>query len=124
MCQNRLHGDVWEELVVVLRKRGLSLSNQRIGRFGPDLRAWGDKRILFEIKAGSDAYSIQQAVGQLHLYEKLLRKPYKKVLVRPSALPFELIRPFRELGVAVLVFSRVGRKIHFAPKALDSILSG
>jgi len=118
----RLHGDVWKELVRILRKRGLSLSNQRIGRFGPDLRTWGDKRILFEIKAGSDAHSIQQAIGQLFLYEKLLQKTYKKVLVRPGRLPSELVRPFREMGVTVLVFAREGRKIRFERESLNSIV--
>lgn len=119
----RLHGLVWKELRSVLQRRGVPLSNQRLGRFGPDLRTWGKNKLLFEIKSNSDAHSLQQAIGQLMLYERLLPGPHRKVLVRPSPLPSQLVKPLQELGIEVLVFTKRGRGIAFNYRAINALLA-
>ncbi|WP_369720154.1 hypothetical protein AB8Z38_23500 [Bradyrhizobium sp. LLZ17] len=79
----RQHGPVWHALVALLDGLNVRHSNSRVGRWGPDLRTIGNTPILFEIKVTPDASDIQRGIGQLFLYEKLLGRSHRKILVLP-----------------------------------------
>jgi hypothetical protein len=109
----RLHGEVWQSLAKGLDQIGAKHTNGRVGRWGPDLRTVGDKPVLFEIKVATIASDIQCAVGQLLLYERLLKTAHRKVLVLPGALGGHIARTVEELGVEVLLFAQKSRAVNF-----------
>ncbi|MGM4965758.1 hypothetical protein AB7714_19840 [Tardiphaga sp. 1201_B9_N1_1] len=119
----RRHGDVWHALAECLAVQGIKHTNSRIQGWGPDLRTIGSKPVLFEIKVSLDASDVQRAVGQLYLYEKLLKKVHRKVLVLPGALNPKLSRALDSLNVELLTFSAKGKAITFDKKDIASLLS-
>jgi hypothetical protein len=80
---DRKHGQVWHALVATLNRLNIPHSNNRVGRWGPDLRTIADPPVLFEIKVTNQASDLQR-IGQLFLYEKLLKVSHRKVLVLPN----------------------------------------
>ncbi len=92
-------------------------------RYGPDLFTYGDPKVLFEIKSGATSQEIFAGVGQLHVYERLLKSDFKKVLVVPRGVGPALIGPLDDLGLFTLEYERKGRAIHFAKETLDICLA-
>lgn len=119
----RVHGEVWRALAAELKRRGVSHSNDRVGQHGPDMFTYGHKRnVLFEIKTGHGAQDIFTAVGQLQIYECLLKSQFRKVLVLPRGMGQALKGPVAGLDIATVEFDRQGRTISFDAGALDRCL--
>lgn len=118
----RKHGKVWNALVAALDKHGVKHTNQRVGRWGPDLRTLQDAPSLFEIKVTVSAQDLQRGVGQLLLYERLLGKMHHKLLVLPTMPPMEYVAAATDLSVSILTYSQSGSSIVFAPKDLNKLL--
>jgi hypothetical protein len=118
----RRHGEVWHALVKALDDIGATHTNSRVGRWGPDLRTVGDNPVLFEIKVTNIASELQRAVGQLMLYEKLLKSTHCKVLVLPETLEPGLASAVQGLGLRVLPFTRKGKTIDFGKGKVRHVL--
>lgn len=117
----RHHADVWHALTRNLDGLGIKHSNGRIGRHGPDLRTICKSPVLFEIKSGCTAQELQQAVGQLFLYEKLLRSNYRKVIVIPDSPSEAMADAISRLGLGMLIYSGRGRTIRFEARRLKEL---
>ena len=108
----RRHGKVWHALTQALDVLGRKHTNQRVGRWGPDLVTCDKKTpALFEIKIGITSTDLQTAIGQLFLYEQLLNTSYCKVLVIPKELSQPLSVALRNLNVEVLTFDYQGNSV-------------
>lgn len=118
----RLHGRVWHALVQHLQPLGLTLSNARVGRHGPDLYVIGARPVLFEIKADASAGAVQQGLGQLLLYERLLKGAFTKVLVLPHGEDGPLETAALGLGVRILRYAPKAAGVQFAPKAVRAAI--
>jgi hypothetical protein len=118
----RKHGEVWHALVREMDRRGIRHSNGRVGRFGPDLRTFGTRPVLFEIKSENDASDVQQGVGQLQIYEKLLTTVYIKVLVLPGPLTPALAKAEHGLRLRAITYRRVGGRVRFTSKDLTDVM--
>lgn len=115
----RVHGDVWDALSRELDRRGIKHSNARVGRYGPDLRTRAKKPTLFEIKTDTTARSVYEALGQLLVYERLLRKAHRKALVAPGVPPPKLVSVLKEFEIAIIIYRAKGRSYRFDEPALD-----
>lgn len=120
---HRKHAEVWRALAAELTRRKLPHSNERVARYGPDLFTYGDPKILFEIKSGATSQEIFAGVGQLHVYERLLKSDFKKVLVIPQGVGPALIGPLDDLGLLTLEYERKGRAVHFNKIGLERCLA-
>lgn len=119
----RTHADIWQSLADDLKKRNTPISNDRVGQYGPDLFTHGDgPKVLFEIKSHPGAQDIFTAVGQLHVYDRLLGGQYRKVLVVPQGMGKDLLAPISDLKIDVVEFRRDGRKVVFDAAALSRCL--
>lgn len=120
------HGRVFAALRKALRAIGVhKITNTRVGKFGPDLYVVGDQPVLFEVKATASAASVQQGLGQLLLYEKLLKRDQLKVLVLPDGKDGELELALKHWEVRILRFRRSGQTTSFRKKELrDAIKAG
>ncbi|MDN4631976.1 hypothetical protein QCD71_10660 [Sphingomonas sp. PsM26] len=119
----RIHGEVWRALATELERRDVPHSNDRVGQHGPDMFTYGNgPRVLFEIKSGHGAQDIFAAVGQLQIYERLLKSTYRKVLIVPRGMGPALQGPVSDLGISTVEFYRKGQKTHFDTAALDRCL--
>ncbi|MDZ4373406.1 MAG: hypothetical protein U1C74_18555 [Phenylobacterium sp.] len=119
----RRHGRVWHALVQHLQRHQQTVSNARVGRHGPDLYLLGDNPVLFEIKSDASAGSIQQGLGQLLLYEKLLNGAFTKVLVLPHGEDGDLEAAAKALGVRILRYGHRGAGVLFTPKAVRTAIA-
>ncbi|MBY0509226.1 MAG: hypothetical protein K2P94_03650 [Rhodospirillaceae bacterium] len=120
---DKKHAAIWKALVKHLDDKGIKHSNERVGRWGPDLRTINPKnRILFEIKSAGGASSIQQGVGQLLMYEDLLEKSYRKAIVLPLEPPSKILQAMGSLGVKLVTFEKSGRTFKFS-NALSELLT-
>ena len=118
----RRHGRVWRALADALDEIGCRHTNQRVAGWGPDLRTFGeDVPLLFEIKSRLTASELQCAVGQLFIYERLLGREYRKVLVLPDALSPAVGAAVRELGLEVLTWRERGARIEIDAQALETL---
>ena len=118
----RRHGKVWHALTGALDEIGCNHTNQRVAGWGPDLRTFGDDvPLLFEIKSRLTAAELQCAVGQLFIYEKLLRTEHRKVLVLPNELSAEIGAAIRELGLEVLTFQEHGAQVEIDMEKLETL---
>jgi hypothetical protein len=118
----RRHADVWHALTKALDKLGTRHTNARVGRHGPDLRTIGKSPTLFEIKSDCEARDVQQAVGQLLLYEQFLGVDHRKVLVIPAPLNKQWRAAIANLKLKTLLYSRSGRTVSFEPAELQRVL--
>jgi hypothetical protein len=118
----RWHGGIWHALTGALSRHRVKYSNGRVGLYGPDLRTFGRMPILFEIKSGIRAADLQTAVGQLLLYEKLIGRKFRKVIVVRDDVPTRLNEPIHQLGIEMLQYSQRGRSIHFDDSALKRLI--
>jgi hypothetical protein len=83
----RVHAKIWHAVRKDLEGRGFTVANQRVGSLGPDLYTTGSGlRFLIEIKTAFGASDYMKAVGQLLIYEKSLKRLYRKILVLPKGL--------------------------------------
>lgn len=118
----RWHADVWNALVKVLDAKKLKHTNSRVGAYGPDLRTVGAPLVLFEIKTAVTASDIYGAVGQLVLYERILDRSYRKVLVLPSGLRDRFRQALADLGFLIVEYWPSGKTYAFNDKALSKCL--
>ena len=119
----RRHGNVWHALTAALDKLGSKHTNQRVAGWGPDLRTFDSSLpLLFEIKSRLTASELQCAVGQLFIYEKLLGKRYKKVLVLPKSLSPELAQAVRQLKLEVLTYREHGEAVNIDTRKLHELI--
>lgn len=116
-----LHGEVLEVLVRELQPYGLKLGNGRVGRHGPDLHTDGKPPKLFEVKSSRSSACIQQAVGQLHIYEQALQRKHDKIAVLPGPVHADWLKIMRTLDITVLEFRIVSGRPTFEPSALAKI---
>jgi hypothetical protein len=100
----RRHGKVWNALSAHLAQMSIAHNNNRVGRWGPDLVTHGAPTILFEIKCDIQAPDIQRGLGQLLLYERMLKRPYRKVLLVPKELPPNIMLHLTALKINVSVY--------------------
>ena len=120
----RQHGYVWRSLVGSLNQRKVKHTNDRVGRLGPDLRTTTTPPLLFEIKVSVAAQDLHRAVGQLLVYEHLLGKKHRKVLVLP-AVPNEKIQAAAyALGISTLTYKGAGKATSVDEKGLSLLLKG
>lgn len=119
----RSHADVWHALAKELTKRSIRHTNARVARHGPDLRTLESKPVLFEIKSDLTASDIQTGVGQLLLYEQLLKAPHRKVIVLPSTKVNALLKILSALDISVLTYKRNGRSVVFNLHEIRTCLS-
>jgi hypothetical protein len=117
----RIHADIWHALVKTLNSRKVGHTNARVGRWGPDLRTRGADPILFEIKTDTSARAIYEALGQLILYEQLVGKDHRKVLIVPGAVSTTFAPILAALEIAILEARRSGRSYAFP--ALNQLLT-
>jgi hypothetical protein len=108
------HARVRNHLAAYLNKKGVKHTNERIRGWGPDLIALFAKPILFEIKTQASASDIQKGLGQLLLYEKILKTEVRKILLLPSMPKAFLVETLREFGVDVLTYDTGGRISKFS----------
>lgn len=121
---NRWHGEIQRALAAELGRREKSHSNDRVGQYGPDLFTYGKgPKVLFEIKSAISANDIFTAVGQLHIYDRLVGRGYRKVLVVPEGIGDALKGPVAALEIDTVEFRREGRKIIFSAEALTHCLA-
>lgn len=119
----RLHGEIQRALAAELSSRKTPHSNDRVGQYGPDLYTYGrGPKVLFEIKSRTTANEVFAAVGQLHIYDRLLGGGYRKVLVVPKGIRSALQGPVAALNIDTIEFVREGRKTLFDPDELTRCL--
>jgi hypothetical protein len=122
---SRRHGEVWRALSAELTRRGVRHSNDRVAQYGPDLFTFGiGANVLFEIKSAPSPRDIFEAVGQLHIYERLLNGKFRKVLVVPEGMAQALKGPVTALRIDVLEYRRQGRHVLFPEVSLSTCLGG
>ncbi len=103
---HRLHHDIWQALKAELKRQRIPHTNQKIGLLGPDLYTADDREpMLFEIKTGNDASSILMAVGQLFVYEKLLARACRKIMVLPEGIRSSNSNLIGSLGIEIIEFT-------------------
>lgn len=109
----RKHGKVWKALSAYLKRLSIQHNNDRVGRWGPDLVTLEAPHILFEIKCDIQASDIQRGLGQLLLYERMLEKPYRKVLLVPEKPNPDIVPHLTALEVEVSVYKENKGSITF-----------
>jgi hypothetical protein len=114
----RKHGKLWEALAAFLDARNIPHTNARVGRWGPDLRTKKSPLALFQIKVEGKASDIQRGLGQLMLYEKMMKKPYDKILLLPDRPSDKVAQYLAEFGVRVVCFRQSRNKITLPPGLL------
>ncbi|MCY4515195.1 MAG: hypothetical protein OXC69_08710 [Candidatus Tectomicrobia bacterium] len=118
----RRHGKVWHKLAEALDSLGRKHTNQRVGGWGPDLITCDrETPVLFEIKVSITAADIQTAIGQLFIYEQLLGRNYRKVLVIPEKLSQRIASAVKSLSVEVLTFSQRNNSVRIDKTALKHL---
>ena len=116
----RKHAVVWNALTAILMELDLKHTNERIGRWGPDLIAI-ENNVLFEIKITTDASDIQRALGQLLLYEALLDRKTRKVIVIPGHLPTHVHSVLKSMYIEFLYFRENNGKPYFSIEDVQSL---
>ncbi len=125
----RRHAAIWKALVNALQGLGVRCSNERVGRFGPDLKTLGGPvLILFEIKSVLTASAIHEGFGQLHIYDQLLvkkhnGKKHKKVLVLPRQPEGPIAAVLETYDITVLPFGQNGNRVTFNRSSLQGIIA-
>ena len=119
----RVHGEIWKILTAELNDRDVPHTNGRVGQYGPDLVTEGyGQKVLFEIKSQCYAEDIFKAIGQLHIYEMLLKDNYRKVLVLPKGMGEALKGPVSNLNIKTVEFHKAGKEYVLDLKALTECL--
>lgn len=111
----RRHAKVCNQLKRDLEKLEKGTTAKRVARCGPDLRTVGKKLVLFEVKTSIYSAEVQQAIGQLMLYEHALGKPYRKVMVIPKGLPSRFTEAVHALGIRI---------VHYTWKSEKPVIDG
>ncbi|TCP80789.1 hypothetical protein C8J31_11429 [Rhizobium sp. PP-CC-2G-626] len=111
----RLHAVITNALAAELEARAISVANVRVGSLGPDIYSIGEgERMLFEIKIGNGSSDILKGVGQLFVYEKVLKGAYRKFLVLPETLRQEYREVVAELGIELVEYRHSEKTVTFA----------
>ena len=102
-------GEVWIRLAALLRERGISVEKPRhAAGYSVDAEIInGDRKLLVEIKSSVAANDIHSAIGQLHLYRKLILRleNHVPVLLLPT-LPHPAIgKAIVDCGIELCTFN-------------------
>lgn len=121
------HGDIWKALARELEHRGVAHSNQRVGQYGPDMFTFNRPHILFEIKASNVSQDVFAGIGQLQIYDLLLRERvrasrFRKVLIVPVGMRGALEQALASLDIVIVTFERRRRSISFDTNSLAKAL--
>jgi hypothetical protein len=111
----RKHAKIWKALTAYLDGKGVGHTNEKVGRWGPDLRTRVAPHILFEIKSDMEASDLQRGLGQLLLYEAMLKRKHTKILLLPEQPPPAIAEPIAKMGVQIVTFRNRTGKISFHP---------
>jgi hypothetical protein len=68
--------------------------------------------------------AIYEGFGQLHIYEQLLGKSYRKILVLPGVPHGPIAEALQAYRVSVLTFRKQSNRISFQRGAIDKVLLG
>jgi hypothetical protein len=117
------HGLVWKRLVAILKGKGIEVSNARVGQYGPDLYTLEAPLVLFEIKSDVRASDLFGGIGQLQVYEKLMGRQFRKVLVVPTGAAEALRQVIPGMKIRLLEYERRGQKIEFDFRALAAAIA-
>lgn len=110
----RLHAEITNALAAELKARAISVANLRVGSLGPDIYSIGEgERMLFEVKIGNGSSDILKGVGQLFVYEKVLKGGYRKFLVLPETLRQEYREVVAELGIELVEYRHSKKTVTF-----------
>ncbi|WP_132563061.1 hypothetical protein [Rhizobium sullae] len=111
----RQHHDVCEALNTELSARNFDHTNEKIGRMGPDLYTTGTSTpILFELKTGNSADDLLKAVGQLVVYEKLIGRKCRRIMVLPAGVRGANRELITSLDIEIVDYHRDAKAITFA----------
>ncbi|UEQ85944.1 hypothetical protein [Rhizobium sp. AB2/73] len=117
----RKHAEVLRALVELLKSQGVKVANERNSGLAPDLFTVGDdKPSLFEIKIAAGAGDYLKAVGQLLVYERLLKRSYQKFLVVPPGIQDFAARILKQLGIGIVEYTEIGERFIFHWGATES----
>lgn len=125
---DRHHADVYHALRTAVKAQGVPAKSARIRGYGYDLLAHGGSPCLFEIKTTVSSSAVQQALGQLLIYESLIEKVLElsvaKVLVVPDErqVASALTPILAKYGIEMLTYRKKGRKIEIDGKGLAKFL--
>ncbi len=104
------HAHVVNNLAALFDELNVKYSNERIGRYGPDIHTTEGRRVLFEVKSDYGPTSVYGGIGQLFVYERLLEEPYQKVLVLPNRPNADLQAAIDSLKIDCLIFVQKGTR--------------
>jgi hypothetical protein len=103
----RIHAEVFTALKQELKDRGIPHTNEKISLLGPDLYTTGKvEPMLFEIKTGNAADDVLKAVGQLVVYEQLLKDARRKVVVLPTDVRSDYRELLGRLDIEIVCYDR------------------
>ena len=111
---DRRHADVSKDLIKHLESKGRKVGNNRIHGLAPDLFTVGEEPdSLFEIKIGTGSGDYLKAIGQLLVYEKLLKSPYRKFLVAPPGLRGVAREILASFDIGIIEYTELDGKFSF-----------
>jgi hypothetical protein len=112
----RIHAEVFAALKKELKDRDIPHTNEKISLLGPDLYTTDKvEPMLFEIKTGNAADDVLKAVGQLVVYEQLLKDARRKVVVLPSDVRSDYKELLGRLDIEIVCYDRAKKgEISFA----------
>ncbi|MEI9416853.1 MULTISPECIES: hypothetical protein [unclassified Mesorhizobium] len=103
--KDRTHARIWHALKQALEAKGVKVANERVSSLGPDLFTY-DEPVprLFEIKTAAGSSDYLKAIGQLIVYERLLKRGFRKMMVVPKDLPPALKEILESLEIGVVTY--------------------
>ncbi|MER9456578.1 hypothetical protein [Mesorhizobium sp. M0478] len=103
--KDRTHAKIWHALKSTLEAKGVRVANERVSSLGPDLFTYEEAvPRLFEIKTAAGSSDYLKAIGQLIVYEKLLKRGFSKMIVVPKELPAAMKEILESLGIGVVTY--------------------
>lgn len=110
----RVHARIWHAVRKDLEGKGYRVANQRVGSLGPDLYTIGrGTRYLIEIKTAVSASDYLKAVGQLLVYEKRLKRDYRKILILPKGMRATARDVLVSLDIAIVDYDDLRSRVIF-----------
>jgi hypothetical protein len=102
---DRQHARVWHDLRRALKARKFEVGYDRVSALAPDMYTTCENTpYLFEIKTGSGASDCLKGVGQLIVYEHILKREYRKYLVVPGEIGKAFLPVLTSLEIGVVMY--------------------
>jgi hypothetical protein len=110
---DRKHARVWHALRRALKAKKFEVGYDRVSALAPDMYTTCENTpYLFEIKTGSGASDCLKGVGQLIVYEHILKRKYCKYLVLPGDIGKAFLPVLTSLEIGVVMYEwRSGKTI-------------